>query len=92
MSLDFYTCYYNESLLKVYEDFRGGGLRHMLVLSYRNDVVGMVTRKDLALLHCGKDREGLGLKFWVYPSRAVQKGKRRLQAEEEEETSGNALA
>ena len=59
----------------------------MLVLSYRNDVVGIVTRKDLALLHFDK-KDGLKLKYWVYPSTAVQKGKKSRNRENAELSDG----
>ena len=37
------------SLAKVFRLFRGLGLRHLCVINRRNEVVGMVTRKDLAV-------------------------------------------
>ena len=36
------------SLPRVFRLFRGLGLRHLVVVSITNDVVGLVTRKDIA--------------------------------------------
>ncbi|PAA83097.1 hypothetical protein BOX15_Mlig012289g1 [Macrostomum lignano] len=39
-----HTC----SLARIFRLFRGLGLRHLVVIDHRNQVVGLVTRKDLA--------------------------------------------
>jgi len=42
------TCLHSTSFPQMFNLFRALGLRHMLVLNDNNEVVGMVTRKDLA--------------------------------------------
>ena len=42
------TCLHSTSMPQMFNLFRALGLRHMLVLNDNNEVVGMVTRKDLA--------------------------------------------
>merc|ERR1719468_176700 len=42
------TCLHSTSIPQMFNLFRALGLRHMLVLNDNNEVVGMVTRKDLA--------------------------------------------
>ncbi|XP_070580621.1 H(+)/Cl(-) exchange transporter 7-like [Ptychodera flava] len=43
-----YTVSQNSSLPRIFHLFRGLGLRHLVVVDDHNQVVGMVTRKDLA--------------------------------------------
>lgn len=43
-----YTCLHNASLPRIFRLFRGLGLRHLVIVNDNNEVVGMVTRKDLA--------------------------------------------
>ncbi|XP_077980115.1 H(+)/Cl(-) exchange transporter 7-like [Glandiceps talaboti] len=43
-----YTVSQNASLPRIFRLFRGLGLRHLVVVDDHNQVVGMVTRKDLA--------------------------------------------
>ncbi|XP_064599540.1 H(+)/Cl(-) exchange transporter 7-like isoform X2 [Liolophura sinensis] len=43
-----YTIFKEVSLPRVFRIFRGLGLRHLVVVSDTNEVLGMVTRKDLA--------------------------------------------
>ena len=42
------TCLHSTSMPQMFNLFRALGLRHMLILNDDNEVVGMVTRKDLA--------------------------------------------
>ncbi|KAK6643015.1 hypothetical protein RUM43_004518 [Polyplax serrata] len=51
-----YTVLHSASLPKVFRLFRTLGLRHLPVVSDRNKVIGMVTRKDLARYHVWNHR------------------------------------
>uniref|UniRef100_A0A8B9DLQ1 Chloride channel protein n=1 Tax=Anser cygnoides TaxID=8845 RepID=A0A8B9DLQ1_ANSCY len=50
-----YTVPQEASLPRVFKLFRALGLRHLVVVDNRNEVVGMVTRKDLARYRLGKE-------------------------------------
>uniref|UniRef100_A0A671PJL1 Chloride channel protein n=1 Tax=Sinocyclocheilus anshuiensis TaxID=1608454 RepID=A0A671PJL1_9TELE len=50
-----YTVPQETSLPRVFKLFRALGLRHLVVVDNENRVVGLVTRKDLARYHLGKD-------------------------------------
>uniref|UniRef100_A0A672TMA3 Chloride channel protein n=1 Tax=Strigops habroptila TaxID=2489341 RepID=A0A672TMA3_STRHB len=50
-----YTVPQEASLPRVFKLFRALGLRHLVVVNNRNEVVGMVTRKDLARYRLGKE-------------------------------------
>lgn len=39
------------SLPRIFKLFRGLGLRHLLVVNNDNEIIGIVTRKDLAKFH-----------------------------------------
>jgi len=43
-----YTVSHRSTLPRIFAMFRGLGLRHLVVVTDRNEVLGMVTRKDLA--------------------------------------------
>uniref|UniRef100_A0A3B3THH3 Chloride channel protein n=1 Tax=Paramormyrops kingsleyae TaxID=1676925 RepID=A0A3B3THH3_9TELE len=49
-----YTVTQETSLPRVFKLFRALGLRHLIVVDSDNQVVGLVTRKDLARYHLGK--------------------------------------
>ncbi|KAM4812329.1 H(+)/Cl(-) exchange transporter 7 isoform X4 [Ictidomys tridecemlineatus] len=49
-----YTVPQDASLPRVFKLFRALGLRHLVVVDNRNQVVGLVTRKDLARYRLGK--------------------------------------
>merc|ERR1719410_1966977 len=51
------TCLHSTCLPQMFNLFRALGLRHLLVLNDNNEVVGMVTRKDLARFRV---KHGLG--------------------------------
>ncbi|XP_060116791.1 H(+)/Cl(-) exchange transporter 7 [Heteronotia binoei] len=50
-----YTVPQEASLPRVFKLFRALGLRHLVVVDNRNQVVGLVTRKDLARYRLGKE-------------------------------------
>ncbi|XP_041087090.1 H(+)/Cl(-) exchange transporter 7-like [Polyodon spathula] len=50
-----YTVPQDTSLPRVFKLFRALGLRHLVVVDEENRVVGLVTRKDLARYHLGKN-------------------------------------
>uniref|UniRef100_A0A8V0YYV5 Chloride channel protein n=1 Tax=Gallus gallus TaxID=9031 RepID=A0A8V0YYV5_CHICK len=50
-----YTVPQEASLPRVFKLFRALGLRHLVVVNNHNEVVGMVTRKDLARYRLGKE-------------------------------------
>ncbi|CAF0877320.1 unnamed protein product [Rotaria sordida] len=43
-----YTVSHSATLPRIFSMFRGLGLRHLVVVNDKNEVVGMITRKDLA--------------------------------------------
>jgi len=43
-----YTAVHSASMPRIFKLFRGLGLRHLTIVNDINEVVGMVTRKDLA--------------------------------------------
>ncbi|CAF3399220.1 unnamed protein product [Rotaria sp. Silwood1] len=43
-----YTVSHRSTLPRIFSMFRGLGLRHLVVVNDKNEVVGMITRKDLA--------------------------------------------
>ncbi|CAF4273780.1 unnamed protein product, partial [Adineta steineri] len=43
-----YTVSHHSTLPRIFSMFRGLGLRHLVVVNDKNEVVGMITRKDLA--------------------------------------------
>uniref|UniRef100_A0A3P8WWE9 Chloride channel protein n=1 Tax=Cynoglossus semilaevis TaxID=244447 RepID=A0A3P8WWE9_CYNSE len=49
-----YTVPQETSLPRVFKLFRALGLRHLVVVDDENNVIGLVTRKDLARYHMGK--------------------------------------
>lgn len=53
-----HTVSYSSSLPRIYQLFRSLGLRHLVVIDDRNEVVGMITRKDLARYVKSRDRNG----------------------------------
>ncbi|XP_054281681.1 H(+)/Cl(-) exchange transporter 7-like isoform X2 [Macrosteles quadrilineatus] len=57
-----YTVKYNASLPRIFRLFRGLGLRHIVVVNDINEVVGMVTRKDLARYRTWRHAGTMGLK------------------------------
>lgn len=54
-----YTVIYSASFSRIYKLFRSMGLRHLVVIDDRNQVVGMLTRKDLARYVRERDKDGL---------------------------------
>lgn len=54
-----YTVLHSASFPKIYQLFRSLGLRHLIVTDDRNQVVGMITRKDLARYVHERDKEGI---------------------------------
>jgi len=54
MNLSPYTVRENTPLLRVYDIFRSLGLRHLMVTNAENEVVGMITTKELAEHHLEK--------------------------------------
>lgn len=54
-----YTVLYSASFPRIYKLFRSLGLRHLVVTDDRNQVVGMLTRKDLARYVRERDQNGL---------------------------------
>lgn len=54
-----YTVLYSASFPRIYQLFRSLGLRHLVVTDDRNQVVGMLTRKDLARYVRTRDKNGL---------------------------------
>ncbi|XP_067006232.2 H(+)/Cl(-) exchange transporter 7 [Anabrus simplex] len=56
-----YTVQHSASLPRVFRLFRGLGLRHLVVVNDTNEVIGMVTRKDLARYRVWKHRGRMGL-------------------------------
>lgn len=54
-----YTVLYSASFPRIYKLFRSLGLRHLVVIDDRNQVVGMITRKDLARYVRERDENGL---------------------------------
>ncbi|XP_049852821.1 H(+)/Cl(-) exchange transporter 7 isoform X4 [Schistocerca gregaria] len=56
-----YTVQHSASLPRVFRLFRALGLRHLPVVNDANEVVGMVTRKDLARYRVWKHRGNMGL-------------------------------
>lgn len=43
-----YSVMHSSTLPRIFKLFRGLGLRHVIVVNDNNEVVGIVTRKDLA--------------------------------------------
>ncbi|KAL9957142.1 hypothetical protein ACROYT_G038744 [Oculina patagonica] len=56
-----YTVNENASLLRAFRLFRALGLRHIVVVNENNEVVGMVTRKDIARYRMWSHRGQIGL-------------------------------
>lgn len=54
-----YTVLYSASFPRIYQLFRSLGLRHLVIIDDRNQVVGMITRKDLARYVRERDKNGL---------------------------------
>lgn len=54
-----YTVHYSASFPRIFQIFRSLGLRHLTVIDDRNQVVGMITRKDLARYVRERDNEGI---------------------------------
>uniref|UniRef100_A0A0A9WGN6 H(+)/Cl(-) exchange transporter 7 n=2 Tax=Lygus hesperus TaxID=30085 RepID=A0A0A9WGN6_LYGHE len=57
-----YTVKLDASLPRIFRLFRGLGLRHIVVVNEVNEVVGMVTRKDLARYRTWRHAGTMGLK------------------------------
>jgi len=53
-----YNVLYSASFPRIYQLFRSLGLRHLVVIDDRNQVVGMITRKDLARYVRTRDKNG----------------------------------
>lgn len=53
-----YTVSYSASFPRIYRLFRSLGLRHLVVIDDRNQVVGMLTRKDIARYVRKRDENG----------------------------------
>ncbi|XP_022706969.1 H(+)/Cl(-) exchange transporter 7-like isoform X3 [Varroa jacobsoni] len=49
MNFSAYSISHNSSLYRIHKLFRALGLRHLTVVNDQNEVVGMITRKDLAV-------------------------------------------
>ncbi|XP_018323894.1 H(+)/Cl(-) exchange transporter 7 isoform X1 [Agrilus planipennis] len=56
-----YTVLHNTSLPRMFRLFRGLGLRHLPIVNDTNEVIGMVTRKDLARYRVWVHRGRMGL-------------------------------
>jgi len=56
-----YTVNENSSLLRAFRLFRALGLRHIVAVNDNNEVVGMVTRKDMARYRMWSHRGQIGL-------------------------------
>lgn len=56
-----YTVHENVSLSRVFKLFRALGLRHIVVVNENNEVVGIVTRKDIARFRMWSHRGQIGL-------------------------------
>lgn len=54
-----YIVHYSASFPRIFQIFRSLGLRHLVVIDDRNEVVGMITRKDLARYVRERDQNGL---------------------------------
>lgn len=54
-----YIVHYSASFPRIFQIFRSLGLRHLVVIDDRNQVVGMITRKDLARYVRGRDEQGM---------------------------------
>ncbi|CAG9773741.1 unnamed protein product [Ceutorhynchus assimilis] len=56
-----YTVLHSTSLPRVFRLFRGLGLRHLPIVNDTNEVIGMVTRKDLARYRVWKHQGQMGV-------------------------------
>uniref|UniRef100_A0A6P7FEH3 Chloride channel protein n=1 Tax=Diabrotica virgifera virgifera TaxID=50390 RepID=A0A6P7FEH3_DIAVI len=56
-----YTVLHSSSLPRMFRLFRGLGLRHLPIVNDTNEVVGMVTRKDLARYRVWRHRGHMGV-------------------------------
>ncbi|KAH1026132.1 H(+)/Cl(-) exchange transporter 7 [Dendroctonus ponderosae] len=56
-----YTVLHSTSLQRMFRLFRGLGLRHLPIVNDVNEVIGMVTRKDLARYRMWKHRGRMGV-------------------------------
>jgi H+/Cl- antiporter ClcA/predicted transcriptional regulator len=54
-----YIVHHSSSFPRIFQIFRSLGLRHLVVIDDRNQVVGMITRKDLARYVRERDNDGL---------------------------------
>lgn len=54
-----YIVHHSASFPRIFQIFRSLGLRHLVVIDDRNEVVGMITRKDLARYVRERDDDGL---------------------------------
>ena len=54
-----YTVHYSASFPRIFQIFRSLGLRHLVVIDDRNQVVGVITRKDIARYVRERDKDGL---------------------------------
>uniref|UniRef100_A0A6G1SH30 Chloride channel protein n=1 Tax=Aceria tosichella TaxID=561515 RepID=A0A6G1SH30_9ACAR len=54
-----YIVHHSSSFPRIFQIFRSLGLRHLVVIDDRNQVVGMITRKDLARYVRERDSDGL---------------------------------
>lgn len=60
-----YTVQHSASLPRVFRLFRGLGLRHLAVVNGTNEVIGIVTRKDLARYRVWRHRGRMGVEELV---------------------------
>lgn len=58
MNIASHTVSHSASFPRIYQLFRSLGLRHLVVIDDRNQVVGMITRKDLARYVKERDENG----------------------------------
>ncbi|KAL1498027.1 hypothetical protein ABEB36_008889 [Hypothenemus hampei] len=56
-----YTVLHSTSLQRMFRLFRGLGLRHLAIVNDTNEVIGMVTRKDLARYRMWKHQGQMGV-------------------------------
>jgi chloride channel 7 len=56
-----YTVLHSSSLPRMFRLFRGLGLRHLPIVNDTNEVIGMVTRKDLARYRVWRHQGRMGV-------------------------------
>jgi chloride channel 7 len=65
MNCGAYTAYLGSSFPHIFKLFRGLGLRHLAIVDEHNQVVGIVTRRDLARYRVGHGQKGMVYKLRV---------------------------